>query len=248
MLWCVQEAGGRSLWAMTWMLSRDISSGLTPQLLASTGVSLRPPPQQLAASQSSAQPLGATGPSASAVQAPESSALAAALAAAQQELATHELAELEAESSAAEAVAALQPELSNLEREEAAATGMREEDVVSEPATGAENSAKDVSSPAVTEGTDDPAGNSATADAGKCEVEDKSHLAEDTAARALQFSVQQQSMPAANASHQDVGPQPSIGEQHPIVLEQEQQGDLREGDGVDEDAEAEQAGGACKQS
>ncbi len=38
----VQDAEGRNLWDLTWHKARGISSGLTPQLLASSGVQVTP--------------------------------------------------------------------------------------------------------------------------------------------------------------------------------------------------------------
>lgn len=96
---CTQDPSGRSLWALTWSQSREISSGLTPQLLASSGVSPRPRQTSVAqAGRPLASPSAAAAvcsPTAPAVLPPETSALAAALAAAQQQLAAHELAERE---------------------------------------------------------------------------------------------------------------------------------------------------------
>ena len=95
---CAQDPSGRSLWALTWSQSREISSGLTPQLLASSGVSPRPhQPSAAQAGRPLASPSAAAAVSAPPVPAvaPETSALAAALAAAQQQLAAHELAERE---------------------------------------------------------------------------------------------------------------------------------------------------------
>ena len=102
-----QDARGHNLWQLTWTHARDISSGLSPQLLASTGVSpvLPPPPSAAAApaagmestAQGTAQGIaaeaGATpGKSAPAVAAAAAasavaaSPLAAALAAAQKQV------------------------------------------------------------------------------------------------------------------------------------------------------------------
>ena len=38
----MQDAEGRNLWDLTWHKARGISSGLTPQLLASSGVQVTP--------------------------------------------------------------------------------------------------------------------------------------------------------------------------------------------------------------
>lgn len=188
--------------------------------------------------------------SAPAAQAPETSALAAALAAAQQELASHELAERESDSSAAEAAATAPPELRELSRGAPIASGIPEAESVSEPAMKSD-SAKEVSSAAVIEVTDAASSTSVTVDDGESEVENQPLSAEDTASQAVHFSGQQQSIPIADASEGDVGSQPATVEQHNREFEQQEkqsQGDLREVDGVDENAEAEQAGGACKQS
>lgn len=187
--------------------------------------------------------------SAPAAQAPETSALAAALAAAQQELASHELAEREAESSAVETAATAPPELRELSRGAPIASGIPEAELVSEPAMKSDN-AKEVSSAAVIEGTDAASSTSVTVDGGESAVEKQPLSAEDTASQAVHFSGQQKSIPIADASEGDADSQPSTVEQHDREFEQQEkqpQGDLREVDGGDENAEAE-AGGACKQS
>ena len=51
----VQDAEGRNLWDLTWHKARGISSGLTPQLLASSGVQVTP------AAPAPASPHGDTG-------------------------------------------------------------------------------------------------------------------------------------------------------------------------------------------
>ena len=101
----VQDARGHNLWQLTWTHARDISSGLSPQLLATTGVSraLPAPPGAAGTSpadmeppaQGAAQSLPADAAMTSGSSAAEAAAaasaiaaspLAAALAAAQQQV------------------------------------------------------------------------------------------------------------------------------------------------------------------
>ncbi len=91
-LFLTQDARGHNLWQLTWTHARDISSGLSPQLLASTGVSAPAASAQSAAApaaqESAASPGPAEPPSAVAAAAPvvAASPLAAALAAAEKQV------------------------------------------------------------------------------------------------------------------------------------------------------------------
>ena len=86
----LQDSRGHSLWQLTWTHARDISSGLSPQLLASTGVAapIAPALRPAAAAAPAEDPGAVHGITAATVAAPAvaASPLAAALAAAEKQV------------------------------------------------------------------------------------------------------------------------------------------------------------------
>ena len=84
----MQDARGHNLWQLTWGHARDISSGLTPQLLTSAGVSAQPasPPRQPPAPAQDTSAATATDAVTAAAPVVAASPLAAALAAAEKQV------------------------------------------------------------------------------------------------------------------------------------------------------------------